>query len=421
MRERLSIPAAELEAALAVLRPAVRESFIISTCNRTEVYGVMGHATSGADALVRFLAERGGVQAARIRDACYVHSDADAVRHALRVASGLDSMVLGEDQIQGQLKRALAAAREAGTLGPILDRLGTSALACGKRVRTFTGLGRHAVSLESLAVRAVVERLGRAEGRTFVVVGAGESASLVARHLRELRGAHLRIVSRSFARAEALALSIGAEARRLSDLAQLLADADAAFACTSSPTPVLTRGHVERRRETRRADPLVCVDLGVPRDIDDAVASIPGVSVLRLDELAQLAESHRAERREHVPAAEAIVSDESRRFAAWLDARGVARTITQLSAHADAIADAEIERALSRLRSVDPQQREVIADLAHRIIRKLLHRPIHAMKHHPEADNMAIVLETLFGLPGGADSLEQSSQTVREPALTQVS
>ena len=385
---------------LASLQPQVREAFVLSTCNRTEMYAVTGHAGSGADVLLRFLADESSVPAAELRESCYTHAHDDAARHLLRVASGLDSMVLGEDQIQAQLKRALAAARAADTLGPVLERLGSAALACGKRVRAFTSIGRHAVSLESLAVRAVTDRLGTLDARRVLVLGSGESARLIALQLQST-GARLAILSRRPERAAALAAAAGAEWGPLAELPRRLADADVVVCCTSAPQPVLLRDTLPRR-------PLVCVDLGMPRDVDPAVAGLEGVTLVTLAELSRLAEAHREERRRHIPAAEVIVAAETARFLEWRAARGTASTVAALHDHARRVADTELERTLSRLAGASPRDRELIAQLAHRIVAKLLHTPADALRAHPESENIALALRVAFGLPGAAEAFARS-------------
>jgi glutamyl-tRNA reductase len=405
LREQLTLAPGQLSTALGELKAIAREGFIVSTCNRVEVYAVVGHAVSGVDALLRFLADCGGLDVPTIRAACYAHAGASAVHHALRVASGLDSVVLGEDQIQGQVKRALESAREAGTLGATLDRLGASALACGKRVRTFTGIGQHSVSIESLAVRATSERLAGLQSKRVLVLGAGESASLVARNL-ESAGARITITSRSLARARALAESVQGDARRLAELPLAVGEVDAVFACVSAPKPVLTPRTLQHRASRQRQRPLLCVDLGMPRGIDASVESVAGISVVTLDQLATMAEAHRSARREHIPAAESIVKAEAERFSEWLDARGVTQAIKDLNTHADAVAEHELARVMPRLESLSPHEREIVAELAHRIVRKLVHRPINALKTHPEAENMARVMEFLFGSRGAATALD---------------
>lgn len=379
IRERLSVTGRELDSTLARLRSGAREGFVMSTCNRTEVYAVVEPGEGDAD-LLRVIAASGGLEANELRAACYVHHADAAVRHALRVTSGLDSMVLGEDQVQAQMKRSLAAARAAGVIGPILERLGAAALSCGKRVRTLTGVGRHSVSLESLAVRAVVDRVGSLQGRKVLVIGAGESAALILRQLRAAGAAAIAVVGRSPARAGALALLVDAQPRTVAELPDELSAADVVFCCTSAPHPVLTAELLAVRAARRPGDPLVCVDLGMPRDVDASASEMTGVSVITLDHLAAMAERHREARRSHLPAAEAIVDAEARRFLEWMRARGATGAIGALDANATDVAESELARALARLPSLSARDRRIVEELAHRIARKLAHRPIHALK-----------------------------------------
>ena len=394
------------------LKEFVREAMVLSTCNRTEVYAVSAHAGSGADALLRLLAGRAGMTVAELQPHVYVHHDGAAVRHALLVASGLDSVVLGEDQIQAQWKRSLAHARVADSLGPVLDRLGAAALSCGKRVRSFTGVGRHSVSLESLAVRAALAHANparRASWRTLVI-GAGESAAIVVRQLQAAGPGEITVMSRSPEKAAAFAEQMGRGTRMapIDALPSALADADMVFCCTAAPHPVLGHAHFEARVSRGMVAPLVCVDLGMPRDVEDAVAAMPGVRVIAMAELASLAERHREERRGHVPAAEAIVAAETARFLEWKTARGSAASIARLQAHAQSVASLELDVALARLSHLPARDRDVIAGLARRIVNKLLHAPTVALRGHPEADNIALALEYAFGLRGAGAALESA-------------
>lgn len=421
VRERLTVAPEALPDVLARLKSAVREGFVVSTCNRTEVVALVGHEASGTEVVLRFLADHANLDMDVVRSSCYVRTGAGAVRHALRVASGLDSMVLGEDQIQGQFRQALASARDAGTLGPTLERLGSAALASGKRVRTFTGIGQHTVSLESLAVRATTERVGPLSARRVLVIGAGESAGLVVRHLQSAGAAAITIVSRRHARAAALAATVSVAARPWRDLPGAVTEADLVFAATAAPRAVVTAQVLAGRMTERPTDPLLCVDLGMPRAVDAAAAAAAGVPVIALDELAGMAQAHRAARREHIPAAEAIVDAEVARYLAWLDARGVAQTIGRLDAHARAVAEAELRRIMPRLDGLPARQRAAVGELAHRIVRKLVHGPINTLKAHPEAENMALVVERLFGLANGADALDrqvslQAADVIEESA-----
>ena len=404
MLERLSIPGSEVGAVLALAKRAAREALVLSTCNRTEIYVVTAHSGSGIDALLRLLSDRAGTTPEELLRHAFVLTDAAAVRHAFQVASGLDSMVLGESQIQAQWKRGLAHARAAEALGPTLERLGSAALACGKRVRTFTGIGRHSVSVESLAVRAAAERLGDLRDREIVVIGAGESAGLIVRHLRETGAERITVVSRTRERAEELAQMECVRAESIERIAASVARADAIFCCTSAPHPVLGRDHFIERRA---GAPIVCVDLGMPRDIDDPVESIAGVQLVRLEELAGLADAHRAERREHLPAADAIVDAETGRFLSWQHARTTAGSIARLQEHAQQIAQLELDVALARLGELPPRERDVIAAMAHRIVKKLMHAPSEILKQHPERENLALALECAFGLPGAAQALDR--------------
>lgn len=415
--ERLAVPASGLGPFLTRLKAAVREALVLSTCNRTEVYALVGHSGSGADLVIQALAERADMRADELRPHLYLHADADAARHALRVASGLESMVLGEDQIQAQWKRALAHARIEEALGPVLDRLGAAALSCGKRVRTFTGIGRHSVSLESLAVRAAARRLGSLAGRDVVIVGTGESAALVARHLRSatdaagedgappndaraIQSGHARItvVSRSLDKAEEFARTIGAAAAPVDDLPQILTQADAVFCCTSAPHVLVEPKHLADRASARPGAALVCVDLGMPRDIHAAVADVPGTTLVSLEELSRLAESHRLERRRYLPQAEAIVEAEVARFVTWRTARGTAGTVARLRQHADAIVEQELARSAARLAALSESDRDLVRAMLHRVVGKLLHPPSELLGRHPEGENIALALEYAFGL-----------------------
>ena len=391
LREQLSIAGLELEAALGHLRAQQREGFILSTCARTELYGVADASLDPApvEQLLDALGKR-DVSGREMRDACYVHWNQSAVQHALRVASGIDSVVLGEDQIQAQMKRAIEHARTAGALGATLERLGAVALSCGKRVRASTGLGRHSVSIESLAIRAASERLALSgdslANRAVLVIGAGESASLILRQLAAVGVTNVTLVSRSAERANALAVSTSAIARGAAELADCIAAADVIFCCTSAPHPVVTTSLLSQRMSTRPGAPLLCVDIGMPRDVDWTVKALPHVRVVALDELEALAAAHQAARREHIPAAEAIVDREAERFMDWLRARGMVPAISLESAHATQVVQQELSRALTRLPHVSARDREIIAQMAHRIARKLTHARIDAIKQQRQTE-----------------------------------
>ena len=383
VRERLSIATHQLPEALALARGRAAEILLLSTCNRTEAFASVTDDEDGTS-LVALLAEWGQLDATTVSRVARVREGREAVNHALRVASGLESMVLGEDQIQAQFRHALSAARAADTLGPLLERLGAAALGCGKRVRTFTGIGRHAVSLESLAVRTAADAVGDLQGRAIVILGAGESGTLVGHRLQSLGAARVSIVSRSRDRADALARAVGATAAGLAELSDALEHAEVVFACTSAPHPVLTRDFLAHRLALRGEAPLLCVDLGMPRAIAHDVTALAAIRMVTLDDLTAAADAHRHARREHLPAAEAIVEAETSRFVAWLRARGAAAELAAVDARAEELAGAEVARALARLPGADDVTKRVIAELGHRLARKLSHEPKQALKQRAE-------------------------------------
>jgi glutamyl-tRNA reductase len=307
-------------------------------------------------------------------------------------------MIVGEDQILGQVRRALGAARAAGTMGPILDRLGSSALACGKRARTVTALNQQPASVVSVALHAASRKLETFDGARTVVIGSGRTASLALSHLLRTSPARVTVVNRSPERAAALALVYGVEAAPWQALPELLADADVIVSCTAAPRPVLTAEMLRAAREASSAPKLVCVDLGVPRDIDAQARELEGVLVLDLDALGSDASEIRSQRHRQVEAAEELVLDEVDRFISWWRDRDVAPVITLLHERMQQIRSAELDRALSRLSDASPSDREVMRAMTVRITSKLLHELTIALKRDPEGANMAAMLDRMLRL-----------------------
>ena len=403
VRERLAVTTETLHDTLWRLRQRVAEAFVLSTCNRVELYAVCGHEATGADILRQFLASHGNVSLDDVRDTSYAFAHEAAVRHLLRVASGLDSMVLGESEILGQVRRALGAARQIGTLGPVLDRLGDAALACGKRVRTSTTLGVDGASIASVGLRLAGRVRGGLDATNVVVLGAGETAGQIVAHLRTLGATRVTVLNRTAERGAALAAAHGVEVRSWSELGSALAQADIVIGCTASPAPIVDATILAGMRGRDESRPLLCLDLGVPRDIDPAVAAIPGVTLIGMDRIETEAAACRAERVRDLERAESIVAQETERYMEWWRGRGVASTVARLHARADAIRDAEVARALARLPELTPQARAVVSELATRVVAKLLHEPTIALKRDPEGVNMAVVVERLFALASGGD------------------
>jgi glutamyl-tRNA reductase len=401
LREGLTVAPNALPEVLAELRESVAEVLVLSTCNRVELYAVCGHESSGAELLRQFLATRAGTPLRTVRDATYAYGHQAAVRHLLRVATGLDSMVIGESEILGQVRRALLAARQAGTLGPILDRLGDAAVACGKRARATTSLG-DGESVTSVAVRLATRAANGLDGAEVVVLGAGETAKSAVTHLTALPNVRVTVLNRTHERAAELAAAHDVIARPWDQLADALATADVIVGCTGSQAPVVDAAMLA---STRAADagPLVCVDLGLPRDIDPAVAAIPGVRLIDLEQVGAETSARRVDRTRDLSQAESIVEQETERYMDWWRGRGVASTIARLHERADTIREAELERALARLPGLDSHARGIVRDLATRMAAKLLHEPTLALKRDPEGVNMAVVVERLFGFSDATD------------------
>ena len=398
LRERLAVTTDAVPELSTRLRDRVAEAFVLSTCNRVELYAVCGHEASGADLLRDVLAAHARLEPMTVRDVSYAYGHESAVTHLLRVAAGLDSMVLGENEILGQVRRALGVAREAGMTGPILDRLVEAALACGKRVRTVTSLGRNAESMTAVGLRLLARARGGLDDTHIVVLGAGETASQVIAQLGSITTARVTVVNRTRAHALALATSPNVTAISWDDLGASLATADVLIGCTASPAPLLYASTISQARALANGRGLVCLDLGVPRDIDPSVGSLPGVTLIDVDRLREEATVRGAERTREVTRAESIVSEEVDRYMDWWRARGVTSTVARLHARADAIRRGELDRALARLPGLTPSARSVVGELAARVVAKLLHEPTLALKRDPEGANMAIVVERLFAL-----------------------
>jgi glutamyl-tRNA reductase len=425
--DRVAVTPERVSGVLARLRERVAEGFVLSTCNRVELYALCGHEESGSDLLRQVLADHAGLDLTFVRETTYTHGYRAAVSHALRVAAGLDSMVLGEAEIQGQMRRALDAARRERALGPMLDRLGSAALACGKRARSETSLVRHAQSVASVGLQLAEQRLGTLAGARVVILGAGETAASLLAELARVAPASITIVSRTAERAALLAAAAGVDARPWLELPGVLGEADVVIGCTSAPAPVIDANLLAAARTSAAGRPLVCVDLGVPRDIAPAVAELPNVTLIDVDDVDAATTGYRAERARDMARAEQVVAEETERYMAWWRGRGVASTVARLHARADAICRAELERALARLPELSPRERAVVGEAVARVAAKLLHRPTLALKEDPEGANMALVVERLFALEaspihrarlGRASGSASPQRDCREEAVT---
>ncbi len=411
VREKLAFRDEELADTLVKLTSElpVSEALLVSTCNRVEVYGVarVGH---DAVSLVRaFLAEQRGIAISEISEVLYHHSGSHAVRHVFRVASALDSLVLGEAQILGQLKSAFGLAGGAGTSGPVLRRCLERAFGVAKRVRHETAIARGAANVSTVAVELATRVFGELDGKHVLVVGAGKMSTLAARHLHAQGAARVIVTNRSHDKAELLAAEIGGDARPWAELESLLAQADVVISSTGAREPILTDAMFKRVTKARRWRPLVVIDIAVPRDAEPAIGELEGVYLFNIDDLERVVAANLAERSKAADHAATIVEHETKQFEQWLRAQGVVPTIRALREKFASIADAEVQKTLDQLSRRDhtpAQQREAIQRLVQLVVNKLLHQPTAALREASpaEAELRASVLADLFALELTDDS-----------------
>jgi glutamyl-tRNA reductase len=380
VRNRHAFPAERIGQALGALRDysAVREAAIVSTCNRLEIYADVTDFETGIDHLKDFLTTYRSMRVDDFDKYLYTMLGAQAVEQLLRVACGLDSMLVGEAQIVGQVKEALTAAQRAGAAGPHLNKLFRTALSAGKRARNETGIGRDVVSLGAAAVELAARHCAIAGARA-VVVGAGKMGTIVAKHLRARGVASLTIVNRTAARAERLARTLGADAVPIGALPALLAHADLVISATGRGTPVIDAPMV-RGALSAGTGSLLIVDIAVPRDVEPNVAALPGVTLYEIGDLRNVVDETLDERRNEIPAVETIVNDLSEEYMRWYRSRAAAPLIAALRGKAETIRRAEIERLFSRLPELDDRQRELIAGTSVSILNRLLHAPVTKLR-----------------------------------------
>lgn len=382
MRERVAFAEGALPAALAALQdlPTVHEVALLSTCNRTELYAIADDdGGTLADWLATHPGPAGGGGTDGLHAYLYVHRDDDAIRHLFRVATGLDSLVLGEPQILGQVKQAWASARHAGTLGSRLDRLFQQAFATAKRARTDTRIGANPVSVASTAVRLAQESFARLGESVVLLIGAGETIELAARHLVQAGTRRLLIANRTLAHAQDLATRHGGVALPLAELDRHLAEADVVLSATASREPVLDRALVAAALAQRRHRPMLLLDLAVPRDIAPDVATLNDVFLYTVDDLQRAVEDNRRGRRQAAEEAEAIIEMQVARFSEQLAASTRTMPLLHLRAHADHARSAILAKAKQQLAAgEDPEQ--VLDFLAHTLTNRLLHAPTVALR-----------------------------------------
>ena len=379
MRERLAFGPDQLPTALGELIrvPGVQEAAILSTCNRTELYCELTSANDEYDVL-RWLGGFHHVSPRDIEPYLYRYQERSAVAHALRVACGLDSMVLGEPQILGQIKEAYRTAREAGTLGRHLGRLFQHAFAVAKQVRTDTAIGRSAVSVAFAAVSLARQIFGDLSAHTVLLIGAGETVELAARHLRANRVRRMIVANRTVQRAAALAEAFEAEAIALSAIPEVLPQADIVISSTASPLPILGKGMVERALKRRRHRPVFMVDIAVPRDIEQEVGDLDDVYLYTVDDLREVIDENLRSRSEAAEQANEIIEARVEDFMAWVRVQDAVGTIVNYRRRAESIREETLRRALNMLRG-EKSPEHALRYLAHTLTNRLTHDPTHAL------------------------------------------
>jgi glutamyl-tRNA reductase len=414
-REALAFGPEEAGALLSALgtEGAIREAAVLSTCNRTEFYVAATEVTAADRQLQQAVRDVRPNDPLAPGDHRYVRTGPDAVSHLLRVGCGLDSMVVGDVQILGQVKEAYQIARQAGTSGPLLDRLFQTALHAGKRARTETSIGVGTVSVSSAVVEMAAHRdVARAfghetcprgahglSGQHLVIIGAGEAARLAALHARQHQPASITIVNRTAARGHSLAAEVGGTACVFDELPRVLRTADVIFSATRASVPVLTADMVQAAMADRRGRTLVVFDMAVPRDVDPAAAAISGVHLHAIDVIQSVVDAHVTERNAQVPEVERIVADETERFEAWHRSLSATPTVVALRDHFERIRLEELERQLA---NASDDERSRADRLTRALINRLLHTPTVRLKDaDPASDDGRIRLQAtrdLFAL-----------------------
>lgn len=400
VRERLAVSERKLPEALQQLLqvPGVGEGLILSTCNRVEV---LARTVNGSVDLRRFLNDYFDVDVTLYQSSLYEYRQNDVVRHLFRVASSLDSMVVGEPQILGQVKEAYATARAAGAIQSYLDLLLTRAFAVAKRVRTETGVGSSSVSVASVAVDLASKIFGSLEGKQVCLVGAGKMSELAARHLLAKGAGPIFVANRTYDRAQQLAQRFSGQAIRFDALYECCAQTDIVITSTGSPVAIFRREHGEMFLARRRNRPMFFIDIAVPRDVHPEMNKLPGIFVYDIDDLQGAVSSNVDDRKREAAAAENIIEVEVERFHSRLKTLHVVPTIVSLQDQFETIRQAEMDRVRGRLGNLSPEQEAAIEALSRGIVNKILHTPIRSLKSAaagPEITTLIDSFRKLFEL-----------------------
>ncbi|MCL6638538.1 MAG: glutamyl-tRNA reductase [Firmicutes bacterium] len=403
IREKLSFSGSALKGALVRLKayPVIDGCAILSTCNRTEIYAATYEMDDGLNAIWDFLSRWSGVPMSDIKNFTYRYTLYDTIRHLFRVSAGLDSMLLGETQILGQVRVAYQQACDYDATNRVLNTLFQQAITVGKRVRTETGIDRNAVSISYAAVELARENLGNLSGRTVLIVGAGKMSDLTVKHLVANGVTGVIVSNRSFERAEELASRFGGKAVRFGELYRFMENADIVISCTAASHYVVREQEMSRVMERRHGRKIFIVDIAVPRDVEPAVGCLEGVTLYDIDDLKNVVDHNLAQRKEAAIQAEAIIEEELDEFMKWLATQFTVPTIAALKNWGEEIKQKELKRALNRLGEISEHDRKVVSSMANSIVNQILHVPITQLKAYAlttEGHLYTEILQNLFNL-----------------------
>lgn len=401
--ERLTFGGERVPKALATLASCdhVTEAVLVSTCNRTEAYVVAERFHAAYQEVRDALASLAHVAPEDFSDHLYVHYDDDAVRHLFRVTAGVDSDVLGDTEVQGQVRHAWTVGVEEGTVGPVLNLLFRHAVETGKRARSDTGIARGTASVSHAAVEMAAERLGSVAGRTVLIIGVGSMGRAMATALRGAGAGRVLVANRTAERAEALACEVDGEVVPLAELDRALGHCDVLLTSTGATSVIIDHAELEPALARRGDDPLLVVDVAVPRDVDPSVGRLPGVTLLDIDDLRRFAQAGVDGRRREIAAVESVVAEEAERYRREVSARSAAPLVAALHRRAEDVRQAELARFAGRLDGLDDRQRVAVESLTKALLAKVLHEPTVKLKTlagTPTGDRLAESLRHLYDL-----------------------
>jgi len=400
-REKLAISAGQLGDSLTSLRRYMRHGVILSTCNRTEVYAVDSKGHSAQQASIDFLKAHTNISDADLQLYIYVHKDREAIEHLFRVASGLDSMIIGEYEILGQVGRALETVEKMRMVDLPLRNLFRNAVRVARRVRNETLISRNALSISSVAVELATRVVGNLDNCKILVIGAGEAGRLVTKAAKE-RGAHqIAVISRSEERASTLAATLGGRAVALSNLRDELAASDIVISCTGAPHTVLDVDFTEEAMRARPERPLVIIDIAVPRDVEPGVGRISGVFLYNIDDLIEISELNRGQREEEVGQAQSIIDAEVDKFRSWWATLEVRPAVSALTKKAEEIRRRQLNMTIGKLPGLSDEERDALDAMTRAIVKKILHEPIQYIKKNADkGEGYNQLIRELFRLDG---------------------